>query len=92
MKLLLCIECRDVRRIQPERTHCQCGKAWANHDNGSDRNVVANEQALILTLPNSELTSALHRKTNAPAETQGVMTFLCPEPCKSVRRVREAKR
>lgn len=85
MKLLLCISCFDVQRLQPGPRTCKCGQA---HGNLSGSVAVVNENALVIGIGDNDLQSALVEKANRPADTQPINMFLLPEPCNAVRRVK----
>jgi hypothetical protein len=93
MKLLLCVECSDVRAIGLEPVSCRCGRAIASIQkvNPAAKPMVrASEYALIIGIEDSTLRRALSRKIEQPGTAQLLNAFLLPEPCKSVRRVKGA--
>lgn len=94
MKLLLCIQCQDVKRLMRTRVECGCGAAWANLINYDDKDnhVAANENALIIGMDDAQLKETMQRMTAFPQSSHRLPMFLLPEPCKSVHRLVESPR
>jgi len=92
MKLLLCPQCNDIKKLNLERRTCRCGQSWAKYENKSltsTHMVVANESAIILGIDSSVLEKAVQRRLSNPkGPQQQVVTFLVKEPCSTVKRVK----
>lgn len=88
MKMLCCIKCRDVRRIQDHPTFCQCRQVWAVMVDA--KAVETNHNGLILGLPDSTLAPAMESRLQRPKGTIWVRLFLIEE-CPAVRRTQKAE-
>lgn len=87
MKLLICTQCFDIRKLQLRRTYCKCRKAWAKYKDEREHEAVANHYALILGVDAEQFNAALERKVGMMSGSQKLETFLLPEPCSTVTRV-----
>lgn len=91
MKILLCINCKDVQRLRKTRTTCECGQSSANliQWDDKDNHVAAIGPVLIMGVDDADLQKLIALKAEYPKVSNRVPMFLLPEPCKSVHRMEE---
>lgn len=87
MKLFICTQCFDVRRLHQHRTHCRCRKAWAKYKDEREHEAITNSYSLIIGIDATALNEALERKVGMMSGSQKLEAFLLPEPCSTVERV-----
>jgi hypothetical protein len=71
MKMLLCPECGDVRKLGSSETRCECGKSWGKYLEDGLRAVYGGE-SIIIGLDNNDVRELVRRdrlaKTNIDFE------------------------
>ena len=86
MKLLFCVDCQDVRKLNKSKTHCNCRRSWGQYEADGHKAVVGGK-ALVMAIENSQLQEALTRKLDAPArQGQKLDLYILGAHCSTVRR------
>jgi len=90
MKLLFCLHCQDVLKLQIDTTrYCDCGKSWGAYS-GDGLNATFGGEAVPLGIANQSFAEAykLSKLTNNEPDLAGIRfeAFIIPEPCRTIRR------
>jgi hypothetical protein len=82
MKLILCLECQDVVKLERELRYCKCKECWGKYYEDGLHAVIS-PKAIPLGFNNSTLADALRAR---PKEGMGMRftAFVIPEKCDTV--------
>jgi len=88
MKLLLCPECADVRKLAYNAvTYCECGKSYGMYKDNI--NAVIGGKAIPIALDSHELVKAIQHKPCRAYDSRNQFTgWVIAMPCPSVRKMR----
>jgi len=81
MKLILCIDCQDVVRLQHDTRYCKCGKASGRYVD--DVNAEVNEHAIPLGFANDDFVRAVQMRPLRGVGSR-FQAFVIPQECESV--------
>ena len=88
MKLILCLECQDVRKLLRDTTYCSCGKSHGRYlDDGLHAEIAG--PCVPLGLGNSSLAEALRHKDTKSPLGHTFTAFVIPPNASTVKRVRK---
>lgn len=82
MKLLLCPECKDVRKLLFTKTQCECGLSWGQYQDNLNASIGG--KAIPLGFANSTLVEAVRSR---PDTGDGVpfVAFVIPRSVPTIR-------
>ena len=88
MKLILCGECQDVKKLSSEMTYCNCKKCYGRYVD--DLNAEINKHAIPLGFNNFSLVTAIK---NQPEENWGkeFTAFVIQKNCSTIKVIKEDK-
>lgn len=84
MKLLICVECGDVRKLHRHRTYCECGKVWGEYLSDGAHAVVS-PTAGVVGLSNTTLRQAIHAQDHPDAGYRTLAAWLMGKDAPRVR-------
>jgi len=83
MKLLLCPECADVRKLGMRKTYCSCRKSWGKYLKDGLHAIIGGK-AIPLGFHNGLLIEAIRNRPES-GEGSAFKAFVIPKICDTVR-------